>query len=120
MTPQSQSRSRRLAASAHSFAILRANYDPKPWIERGAGFRSGGRLCGIAGLDERLRVAGNGFEVGAGGLIGGDAALFPTAQGAEEDLIAAREFFLGEAKRAAEGFRAGDWRRRARDSTVRG
>ena len=55
-----------------------------------------------------VRVTGYCGEVGAGGLIGFCAALFPVAEGAEGDLVAGGEFFLGQAEGAAEGFGAGD------------
>lgn len=55
-----------------------------------------------------VRVTGDCGEVGAGGLIGFGAALFPVAESAEGDLVAGGEFFLGEAEGAAEGFGAGD------------
>jgi hypothetical protein len=52
-------------------------------------------------------VAGDGFEVGAGGLVGFGSALLPVAEGADGNLVASGEFLLGQAKGAAENFCSG-------------
>jgi len=64
------------------------------------------RRGGLQGGSHGLGVACNGLEVGAGRLIRFHPALFPVAQGAEGDLIAGREFLLGQPQGAAQGLSA--------------
>jgi hypothetical protein len=53
-----------------------------------------------------IRIAGDGAEVGSGGLIRFLGALFPVSQRAEWDLKPRGEFLLRQAERAADDFQA--------------
>jgi hypothetical protein len=57
----------------------------------------------VEGALHGIRIAGDGAEIGSGGLIRFLGALFPVSQRAERNLEACGEFLLSQSGRARGG-----------------